>query len=207
MEEAAKLGVFLTEDAADKLFAYKEFLKEYNTKVNLTSITDDEEIIIKHFLDSLTLMEYVDGGRLIDIGTGAGFPGVVLKIAAPHLDIVLMDSLNKRIKFLEQLVNILGITGISCIHGRAEELARRPEYHKKFDFATARAVTNLTKLAEYCLPYVKSGGMFLAMKGRNYHEETNEAKPTINRLGGRMLPPKEIVLPGGIVHTVIPILK
>ena len=195
---AEELGIALDKTAVDRLFMYKDFLVEYNEKVSLTSIVDDEGIIVKHFLDSLTLLPELEinaGTRLIDIGTGAGFPGVVLKIANGDLDLVLMDSLNKRIKFLEQLVDMLGLAGVRCIHGRAEEMLHRPEYREKFDYATARAVTGLSKLSGYCLPYVKVGGMFVAMKGPNYHEEMDEARDTIKRLGGEVLEAKEIKLP------------
>ena len=207
---AADLGVCLNDAAVDRLFAYKEFLKEYNKKVNLTSIVDDEEIVVKHFLDSLTLVsELASGGRkVIDIGSGAGFPGVVLKIVMEDLDLVLMDSLNKRIRFLNELVGMLGLGGVRCVHGRAEELARRPEYREGFDFAVARAVANLTKLSGYCLPYVRVGGMFIAMKGRNYHEDVSEADGAIKSLGGKILEVKEIGLPGSdIVHSIIKIEK
>jgi len=208
---ANELGINLGDIAVDKLFLYMDFLKEYNKKVNLTSIVDDEEIIVKHFLDSLTVLPHLDvkgGAKLIDIGTGAGFPGVVLKIADENLDILLMDSLNKRIKFLEALVEKLGLKNVKCVHGRAEENSRKPEYKENFDYAVARAVTNLSKLAGYCLPYVRRGGMFLAMKGRNYHEEVDGARDAVKSLKGEIAGIKEIGLPGSdIVHSLIKIKK
>ena len=209
IEGAAGLGVALDDAMVDKLFAYKDFLREYNKKVNLTSIVEDEEIIIKHFLDSLTLLPDIGGGgKAIDVGTGAGFPGLVLKIARDDLDLVLLDSLNKRIKFLQELVGILGLEGVGCVHGRAEEMSRRPEYRENFDFVVARAVANLSKLAGYCLPFAKVGGVFIAMKGRNYHDDVAEARRAVKSFGGEICEIKEVVLPGvDIVHSIVKIRK
>ena len=206
---AAELGIALDTVAVDRLFVYKDFLKEYNKKVNLTSIVEDEEIIVKHFLDSLTLLPHIEGGRkVIDVGTGAGFPGLVLKIVRDDLDLVLLDSLNKRIKFLEELVGMLGLEGVRCVHGRAEEMSRRPEYRENFDFVVARAVANLSKLAGYCLPFAKVGGVFIAMKGRNYHDDVAEASEAVKSFGGEICEIKEVALPGGdIVHSIVKIRK
>ena len=212
LEGAARLQVPLDETAADRLFIYKDFLKEYNKKVNLTSIVEDEEIIVKHFLDSLTLlpeMNISQGTKVVDIGTGAGFPGIVLKIAWEKLDLTLVDSTMKKVRFLEETTEKLGLEGIQCIHARAEELIRqRPKLRGSFDYAVSRAVARLPKLAEYCLPYVKPGGEFIAMKGRNYSEELEEARPVVKKLGGKVLDVKEIALPGSdIVHSLIKIRK
>ena len=208
LEGAAALGVTLDGGAADRLFVYKDFLKEYNKKVNLTSIVEDEEIIVKHFLDSLTVLaeiEVAEGTRMIDIGTGAGFPGLVLKIAREKMDLVLVDSTRKKLRFLEEVIERLGLEGVCCIHSRAEELFRqRAELKESFDYAASRAVARLPKLAEYCLPYVKTGGEFIAMKGRSYSEEVEEARAVVKKLGGEILSVKEITLPGSdIVHSII----
>jgi len=207
---AVELGVCLDDAAADKLFIYKDFLKEYNEKVNLTSIVADEEIIVKHFLDSLTVLHALPPDisqrvKIIDIGTGAGFPGLVLKIAWENIDLVLVDSTRKKIRFLEEATERLGLNGVECIHARAEELARqKPELAGSFDYAVSRAVARLAKLAEYCLPYVRPGGEFIAMKGRNYQEELDEAQKIIKKLGAEVLDAKEVTLPGSdIVHSII----
>lgn len=210
IKEAAALGITLDAAAVDKLFLYKDFLLKYNKKVNLTSIVDEQEFIVKHFLDSLTLLPELEihaNTRLIDVGTGAGFPGIVLKILRPEIDLVLLDSLNKRIKFLEQAIKLLALDNISCIHGRAEEISRKKDFHKIFDYATARAVAALPKLAEYCLPFVKPGGFFIAMKGRNYHEEAKEATAPLKRFSGKICEIKEITLPGDIGRCLVKIKK
>ena len=199
LSEAEKLGVQLSDAAAEKMFAYKDFVLEYSKKVNLTAITSDEDFIVKHFLDSLSVLPHLavkDGTRIIDVGTGAGFPGVVLKLANDKIDLMLLDSLNKRIKFLMEAVVLLGLQDVECVHARAEEiLKQRSELKGAFDYAVARAVTKLPKLTAYCLPFVKNGGEFIAMKGRNYHEELAEAKNTIRRLGGELVDVKKIILP------------
>lgn len=208
---AAELGVALDDIAVDKLLAYKVFLQEYNKKVNLTSIIEDEDIIVKHFLDSLTVLAEIEAkkpAKVIDIGTGAGFPGLVLKIAQENLDLTLVDSTGKKVRFLEELTERLELISVTCIHARAEELLRqRTEFQGNFDYAVSRAVARLSKLVEYCLPYVKPGGEFIAMKGRNYSEEVEEARKCIKKLGGEILEIKEVALPGDIMHSLIKIKK
>jgi len=209
---AVELGVSLNEIAVDRLFVYKNFLKDYNEKVNLTSIVDDEGIIVKHFLDSLTVLPEMDISRVtkvIDIGTGAGFPGLVLKIARESLDLTLVDSTMKKVRFLEEAAARLCLEGVKCLHARAEDLVRqRPELKGSFDYAVSRAVARLPKLLEYCLPYVKSGGEFIAMKGRNYSEELEEARMAVKKLGGELADVKEVILPGSdIMHSIIKIKK
>jgi len=206
IDGATELGLALDEVAIDRLLAYRGFLKEYNKKVNLTSIVDDEEIIVKHFLDSMTVLPDINTGtKIIDIGTGAGFPGVVLKIAREDLDLVLVDSTRKKIVFLKELLEALVLKDVESIHARAEDLLRqRPDFSNGFDYAVSRAVARLSKLAEYCLPYVKVGGEFIAMKGRNYKEELDESRKTIKSLGGEISSVKEVTLPGSdIVHSII----
>jgi len=209
---AAELSVALDDVAVDRLLAYMGFLQEYNEKVNLTSIVDGEEIIVKHFLDSLTVlgeMNISESTKVIDIGTGAGFPGLVLKIAWENLDLVLLDSTKKKLRFLEEAVERLGLESVQCVHARAEELIRqKPELRGSFDYAVSRAVARLPKLVEYCLPYVKIGGEFIAMKGRNYGEELEESRGIVKKLGGEILGVREVILPGSdIVHSLIRIKK
>jgi len=209
---AVELGVSLNEIAVDRLFVYKNFLKDYNEKVNLTSIVDDEGIIVKHFLDSLTVLPEMDISqkvKVIDIGTGAGFPGMVLKIAQENVDLVLVDSTRKKLRFLEEVAERLGLDCVKCIHARAEELIRqKPDFKEGFDYVVSRAVARLPKLVEYCLPYVKPGGMFIAMKGRNYMEELEESRAIVKKLGGEIVNVKEIALPGSdIAHCLIKIRK
>ena len=179
-------GLAITESQYDSFQHYGEFLVEYNEKVNLTAITDPREIMIKHFLDSCLLLKYAEipeGASLIDVGTGAGFPSVPLKIMRPDIKITLLDSLAKRITFLEQLCGEIGADA-EFIHGRAEDFGRDPEYREKFDFATARAVANMSLLSEFCLPFVKTGGEFIAMKGPS--EDIAAGESAVRLLGGEI---------------------
>ena len=156
--------------------------------MNLTGITEYQEVVEKHFLDSLSIVKVMDmdqAERVIDIGTGAGFPGIPLKIAFPKLDIVLLDSLNKRIRFLDHVIEELGLEGIRTIHGRAEDFARDGKYRERFDLCVSRAVANLSSLSEYCLPYVKVGGRFVSYKSGDIEEEVNDASKAIALLGGK----------------------
>jgi 16S rRNA (guanine527-N7)-methyltransferase len=212
LDGAAELQVGLDAAAVDRLLVYMDFLREYNKKVNLTSIVEGEDIVVKHFLDSLTVLGEIDISqdmKVIDIGTGAGFPGLVLKIARESLGLVLVDSTRKKVRFLEEIVERLGLDGVECVHARAEELIRqKPELKGGFDYAVSRAVARLPKLVEYCLPYVKAGGEFVAMKGRNYGEELEESRTIVKKLGGEILGVREVILPGSdIVHSLIRIRK
>ncbi len=166
---------------------YMELLIEWNKKMNLTAITEPKEIKLKHFKDSLTILKHIKpGSKLIDIGTGAGFPGIPLKIMEPSLEITLVDSLNKRILFLEEAINKLELKNIKAIHARAEEIGKEPEYREQYDVVVSRAVANMRVLAEYTLPLIKVGGMAIYMKGPNIEEELEEAKTTIKTLGGKI---------------------
>lgn len=177
----------ITSELYDKLEIYAEYLVEYNQKVNLTAITEHRDIYIKHFLDSLMPLIYVDipqGATLIDVGTGAGFPSIPIKLYRSDIKLTLLDSLNKRIVFLESLCSKLKID-VECVHGRAEDFGKDDCYRERFDFATARAVANLQILSEYCIPFVKVGGSFIAMKGLS--EDIEASNNAIRTLGGKLI--------------------
>lgn len=179
-ELASKLNITLSDAEVDKFFLYKKILKEWNEKINLTSIVDDNEILIKHFIDSLTIEKYVPkNAKVIDVGTGAGFPGIPLKIVRPDIELVLLDSLNKRINFLNEVIEKCGLKNVRTIHGRAEDYAKDAEYREKFDISTARAVANISTLLEYCTPFLKIDGTFICMKAdaeQEIKEASNAAK-------------------------------
>lgn len=205
------LNIELDDMQKDKFIQYKEMLKEWNEKINITAIVDDKEIDIKHFLDSLTpsILNIFNGSqKIIDIGTGGGFPGLPLKIIYPNLNVTLLDSLNKRIIFLNEVINSLHLKDIQAIHGRAEELGRKEEYREVYDICVSRAVASLDTLSEYCIPFVKNGGYFLSMKGPDVEEELENSKNAIEKLGGRILKIEKIQIPeSDIVHSLILIKK
>ena len=177
----------LCEKQREQLNMYANLLIEWNEKMNLTAITEPQEVVYKHFLDCLQFFSCVSVGenaRIIDVGTGAGFPGLVLKIARPDMQLTLLDSLNKRITFLNEVIEKLELSGVATIHVRAEEGARKAELRESYDIACARAVAPLNVLSEYCLPYVKVGGEFVAMKGPAADSETANARKAISLLGG-----------------------
>ena len=177
----------LSEDKYNKFQKYMNLLIERNKNINLTAITDKDEIVLKHFVDSLTINKnIVDNSKIIDVGTGAGFPGIPLKIYNESLDITLLDSLNKRINFLNDVIEMLNLNNIRAVHSRAEDAAKNPDYRERFDIATSRAVANLSTLVEYLLPFVRVNGICICMKGPNVDEELSRAKKAIEVLGGRI---------------------
>ncbi len=188
-EKAEMFHVKLDEQALERFDIYGKLLVEWNENINLTAITDPEGVTIKHFLDSLTIFGYVDipeGAKVIDVGTGAGFPGLAMLIARPDLDITLMDSTKKRLMVIENILEAVGLKA-NVVHSRAEEAGQNKNFRENFDFSTARAVTNLRDLAEYCLPFVKVGGSFIPMKSAKAQEEIAEGKKAIKVLGGKII--------------------
>lgn len=205
----ADAGIEITDEQMYRLGMYSEMLVQWNEKINLTAITDPEGISVKHFFDSIYPFSLVDlpkGSTLIDVGTGAGFPSCPVKIWRDDIKITLLDSLQKRITFLAQLSDSLSL-GATCIHSRAEDLGKSAEFREKFDFATARAVANLADLCEYCLPFVKVGGKFLALKGSGADEEIKQAKDAVKLLGGKITQTTEYTLPNGDGRTLVVIDK
>lgn len=194
----SEYGLSLSEKQKNQFVTYGSMLQEWNQKMNLTAITESEEIAVKHFLDSLTGVRLVDFSKvetLIDLGTGAGFPGIPLKIMFPKMKVTLADSLNKRVNFLNNVIEQLELNKITAIHGRAEDLARKPEYREQFDVCASRAVANLATLSEYCIPFVKTKGYFLSYKGPDADREVQEAKNAIERMGGRFEKSDHFTLP------------
>lgn len=203
-----KLNIDLTNEQVEQFEGYQNLLLEWNEKINLTAITEENDIIIKHFIDSMTVSKYFKGNdKVIDVGTGAGFPGVPLKIVDKTLKITLLDSLNKRINYLNDVIEKLRFDNVETIHGRAEELSRNSKYREQYDVATARAVANLKTLSEYCLPFVKVGGYFVCMKGSDIEEELSNAKSHIEVLGGKIEEIESFVLPDTDMKRNIIVIK
>lgn len=181
-----KIGLTTTKEKINKFYKYMELLLEWNEKINLTTIIKPEDIVLKHFVDSLTINKYIkENSKVIDVGSGAGFPGIPLKIIRDDVDVVLVDSLNKRINFLNVVIKELELSKIVTIHSRAEELGNNKKYRESFDVSTSRAVANLSTLSEYLIPLVKKGGISINMKGPDVDDEINEAKEAVQILGGK----------------------
>lgn len=193
----AEAGLNFTPRQLEQFGKYYALLVETNKVMNLTAITEPEEVAVKHMIDSLLAWEAgMEGKLLADVGTGAGFPGVPLKIYCPTLKVVLIDSLGKRLKFLQQVIDALELKDICCEHLRAEDAGRNPKHREKYDFVTARAVARLSVLSEYCLPLVKKGGQFIALKGSKYADEIAEGSEAVKILGGKIISAEPVKLPG-----------
>ena len=196
IENSKKIGVILDDEAVEKLYKYKNLVVEWNEKINLTAITEDKEFIIKHLVDSLTVSKYIEENKtVIDVGTGAGFPGIPLKIVHKNNEMILFDSLNKRLKVLEDIIKKINIMKVSTLHGRAEEIFKNKLYREKYDIAVSRAVASLNVLVELMLPAVKIGGICICLKGNNAELEIKDAKKAIKELGGEIINVEKILLP------------
>ena len=198
-EGCKDFGISLTEKQTEQFLEYYKLLIEWNEVMNLTAITEFEEVLSKHFVEGEK--------RLLDVGTGAGFPGIPLKIVYPELEVVLLDSLNKRVKFLNAVIENLGLTGITAIHGRAEDIAKQKEYREGFDLVVSRAVANLSSLSEYCLPFVKTGGMFVPYKSGSVDTELSEASRAIKVLGGEYRDTVRFELPGTDIDRTLVVIE
>ena len=208
---AASLGIVLSDRQKEQFIAYYKFLIEKNQVMNLTAITEFDEVLVKHFLDSLACVKVLNMEKIqtmIDVGTGAGFPGIPLKIVFPHLKVCLLDSLNKRVNFLCEICKLIDLKNVQTIHGRAEEFAKNKDYREQFDLCVSRAVSNLSVLSEYCLPYVKEGGYFISYKSGKVQEELSAAGKAVKIMGGKTEEIVYFVLPGSrIDRSLVPIKK
>src|SRR6056297_1365391 len=205
-----KIDINYNEETIRSFKKYKDLIIEWNKKINITSIDSEEEIYLKHFIDSIIIKKYViikKGSKTIDIGTGGGFPGIPLKLIDNDMRITLLDSLNKRIKFLEEVVKELNLEEVDCIHARAEELGQDKNYREKYDYGFSRAVASLNVLLEYVLPFIKKDGLFIAFKGSNFNDEIQDSKNALNLLGGEIIDVKEYNLPESDISRSLIIVK
>ena len=210
IKELDLLDIKIDEKAIEDLCKYYDLLIQWNEKINLTAITEPKDVALKHFCDSLTILKYIDvpkGSKIIDVGTGAGFPGLVLKIARPDIKLTLLDSLNKRLIFLSDVCEKLELENVETVHMRAEEGSRKEKYREQFDFSVSRAVARLNVLVEYCLPYVRVGGYFIAMKAACVEEEIIQAKAAIKLLSGEIESVNEFELADAGTRAIVAIKK
>lgn len=206
-KKAKKIEVVLNVKQIRKFFDYYLLLIEWNEKMNLTAITEVNDVILKHFIDSLTICKYIpQNAKIIDVGTGAGFPGIPIKIYREDTQITLLDSLNKRVLFLQEVINKLDLKSIEAIHGRAEEIARNNKYREKFDVVTSRAVANMSTLAEYMIPFIKTEGLCIMMKGSDYKEELEKSQRAIKLLGAELKNVEEFLLPDSDINRSVILL-
>lgn len=209
-KDVEALGIILTENQIQQFILYYEKLVEWNEVMNLTAITEYDEVMKKHFIDSITLVKAFDVNKsasVIDVGTGAGFPGLALKIAYPNLKVTLLDSLNKRIQFLNEVIEKLGLDGVETIHGRAEDFAKPGKLRERYDLCVSRAVANLSTLSEYCLPFVKEKGLFISYKSEKVQEEMVKAENAISILGGKIEKQVEFTLPDSDIYRNLFVIK
>ena len=206
----AKMNISLSDKQLQQFMTYYEMLIEKNKVMNLTAITDFDEVVEKHFVDSVSLIQVVDLHhplKVIDLGTGAGFPGIPLKIVFPELNVVLADSLNKRLVFLNEVIDKLGLEDIEAVHGRAEDYAKPSLFREKYDICVSRAVANLSTLLEYCLPFVRVGGQFISYKSEKIEEEAAAAEKAIHILGGDVKDKKDFYLPDSDIHRILYVIE
>jgi len=202
------INIFIDDSQIQKFYKYMQLLLEWNKKINLTAITDENEIILKHFVDSLTVLKYIGANdKIIDVGTGAGFPGIPIAIMMPNVKITLLDSLNKRINFLNEVIKELDLKNVETIHSRSEDCGKDMLFREKYNIALARAVANLSTLSEYLLPFVKIKGKMVCMKGSEIEEELKNAEYTIKVLGGKVVQRDEFVLPGSDIKRNIIVVE
>ncbi len=204
-----KLNIGFNDDQIKKFNDYYELLIEWNNKINLTAITEYDEVISKHFIDSILICSFIDlnGKKIIDIGTGGGFPGIPIKIINPDTDIVLVDSLNKRVNFLNEVISELKLEKIEAIHGRAEDLGHDKNLRGKFDYSVSRAVANLSTLSELCIPFLKEGGTFISYKSENTDEEIKDAESAISKLGSKIEKIEECMIPENVIKRRFILIK
>jgi len=207
-EISKEINIDVNEQQLDQFKKYMDLLLEWNEKINLTAITDEDEVILKHFVDSMTVLKHIDeGDSIVDVGTGAGFPGIPVSIAKINVNVTLVDSLNKRINFLQEVISEINLTNIKAIHSRAEEFGQNKEHREKYDISVSRAVANLSVLVEYLLPLVKVGGKCICMKGSEVEEEISNAKFAIKELGGKIEVVDEFCLPGTDIKRNIIVIR
>lgn len=208
IEECNRNNISAENLEIEKFYKYMLGIIDWNEKINVTAITDEKEFLVKHFIDSLTISKIVASGKtLLDIGTGAGFPGIPLKIANLNMKVTLIDSVNKKLNVIREVSSEIGLDNLEIIHTRAEDLANNSNYREKFDFVTTRAVSNLSTIAEYMLPFLKIGGKAICMKGPNYEEELRNAEKAISILGGKIDSVKNLIISGEIERNIITISK
>ena len=210
-ESCKDMNIDISKSQINQFMLYKKLIIEWNNKINLTAITDDKDIIQKHFVDSISILSKInlkEYSNIIDVGTGAGFPGLPIKIMNDDINMTLLDSLNKRVNFLNEVITNLDLKNINCVHSRAEDLGQNINYREKYDMCVSRAVAHLSVLSEYCIPFLKLGGLFISLKGPNVFEELKESKKSIEILGGKVLDINNILIPKtDIEHSIILIKK